>query len=102
MLKISKEIKIDIEGSSFIFTKPTYKELLTWQEQMKQENFNRIEMFFSKLAKIENFQNESGVDVSPDELRKLDLPIDVVSKIAKAFDAELGKLMGVEQDPKKG
>ena len=102
MLKISSELKIEIDGSTFIFSKLTYKELLSWQIEMKKDNFNRIELFFSKLKKIENFQDESGVDVSPDELRKLDLPIDVVSKIAKAFDAELGKLMGVEQDPKKG
>jgi len=86
-MKIESTFVIELDGASFVFKKPTMKEL------MGARDVNFTEFIFGKLQEVKGLSNGSNHDLSVEEVRTLDLPADAVMAIVNAWNAKVSQLL---------
>lgn len=86
-MKIVKQFQLEIDGAVFTFRKPSAREVLDFDKEGK----NALPIIFGHLLSVTGMEDEDG-PVSLDNLRTLDIPMDVVTKIVNAWSDKLKEL----------
>ena len=90
-MKITKDFIVEVGDAKFYFDKPTLKEL-----HDKESNIFTLEGIFKKLKRIEGVTDSDGVEVGTD--RVMELPVDAVMSIRKAWETQIFSFMGIKQE----
>lgn len=97
-MKITSNVSVAVDGATFIFKKPSLKDLLELKGKGYEEELKGV---FARLLKVEGLEDSDGVSMTAEGVRQLDLPLDAVRAIMTAYNAEVNKLLGVVDDQKK-
>lgn len=97
-MKIQKTFAVEFEGATFVFRKPTAKDLLGFTTDKK----DTIQIAFSGLVSVHGLTDENGAEFTVEEVRTLELPADAVFHIMKMWNEKLAELMpGGAKTPEK-
>lgn len=97
-MKIQKTFAVETDGATFVFRKPTAKELLGFS---KDKN-SVIDVVFGGLISVHGLLDENNAECTVDEIKTLDLPADTVFQIVNLWNAEVAKFMpGGAKTPEK-
>ena len=97
-LKIERNFTVEVEGTKFIFRKPTAKELASLKAST-----DSLEIIFGGLLRVEG---ELGYDTEGNALelkafQEREIPCDVTMQILKAWNEQIALMMKVEVSPEK-
>lgn len=90
-MKIESTFVIELDGATFVFKKPTMKELL----QAKDMNFT--DFVFGKLVEVQGLSN-GNADLCVEEVKTLDLPVDAVMKIVNEWNAKVATFLSSNKE----
>lgn len=94
-MKIERTFSIEIDGAVFTFKRPTIKDIVQFKTEDPIAN---VLFILSKLEKVSGAQFADGGDVTVEIVRSADLDNVTVTKILSAWNKEILRLQGREEE----
>lgn len=90
-MQIVTKFTVTVDGTKFVFKKPSAKTLMGFSKEAAIENIQKI---FEGLIEVHGLLDEDGKEIPAETVKTLDLPFDVILKIMEGWNEAVAVLQG--------